>query len=169
MNPDVIVIGSGFGGAITACRLAEKGYKVLILERGRRWDKTTYPSKNEDPDVWLWSHDHPERTNGWLDLRIFPDMSVIQGAGVGGGSLIYASVSVEAPPKVFAAGWPQEITYGELKPYYDAVKTFLNVQQLPRNQWNPRTHLMRDAAFQARGHRRLLRSQPGLRSGASAG
>jgi cholesterol oxidase len=43
MDFDVIVIGSGFGGAITACRLAEANYKVLVLERGRRWDKTSYP------------------------------------------------------------------------------------------------------------------------------
>jgi cholesterol oxidase len=146
MRPDVIVIGSGFGGAITACRLAEKGYKVLILERGRRWDKNTYPSKNKDPEAWLWSHAHPERKNGWLDFRIFPDMSVMQCAGVGGGSLIYANISVEAPAKVFAAGWPLEITYAELKPYYDIVKSFMNVRQLPSNQWNPRTHLMKEAA-----------------------
>ena len=59
MNYDVIVIGSGFGGAITSCRLAEAGYKVLILERGRRWDKTTYPRELEDP--WIWNHKRPLR------------------------------------------------------------------------------------------------------------
>ena len=70
MSFDVIVIGSGFGGAITACRLAEAGYKVLILERGRRWDKTNYPRKPEDP--WTWSDTHPERQNGWaLPLIVF--------------------------------------------------------------------------------------------------
>jgi cholesterol oxidase len=52
MDCDVLVIGSGFGGAITACRLAEKGAKVRVLERGRRWDKTTYPRKPEDD--WIW-------------------------------------------------------------------------------------------------------------------
>ncbi|HEX4947220.1 MAG TPA: FAD-dependent oxidoreductase, partial [Blastocatellia bacterium] len=80
MNFDVIVIGSGFGGAISACRLAEAGYKVLILERGRRWDKNTYPSvTNRD---WIWSNEAPELLNGWSDLRVFPNMSVIQGAAV---------------------------------------------------------------------------------------
>ena len=49
MDFDAIVIGSGFGGAITACRLAEAGYKVLILERGRRWDKTNYPRQPRGP------------------------------------------------------------------------------------------------------------------------
>src|SRR5258708_24036329 len=92
MDFDVIVIGSGFGGAITACRLAEKGYKkILILERGRRWDKTTYPRGPEDP--WVWNHEHHESENGWLDLRIFEHMSVAQGADVVGGSLIYSNTS----------------------------------------------------------------------------
>lgn len=144
MDFDVIVIGSGFGGAITGCRLAERGYKVLILERGRKWDKDSYP--RNAGDAWLWNYENPERDNGWLDLRIFPNMAVAQGAGVGGGSLIYANVSVEAPEAAFTSGWPKEITYAELKPYYDAVKKFMNVQQMPANQFNPRTHLMKEAA-----------------------
>jgi cholesterol oxidase len=53
MGFDVIVIGSGYGGAIAGCRLAEGGYKVLILERGRRWDKSNYPRKPED--MWIWN------------------------------------------------------------------------------------------------------------------
>ncbi len=144
MDFDVIVIGSGFGGAITACRLAEKGYTVLILERGRKWDKDSYPRGATDP--WLWEYEHPERNNGWLDLRIFPNMTVAQGAGVGGGSLIYANISVEAPPAAFVSGWPQEITLAEMKPYYQAVKKFMNVREMPANQWNPRTHIMKEAA-----------------------
>lgn len=149
MNFDVIVIGSGFGGAITACRLAEAGYRVLILERGRRWDKTNYPRKPEDP--WIWSQMEPERKNGWLDLRCFPHMTVAQGAAVGGGSLIYANISCEAPREVFSTGWPPEITYDELKPYYDAVAAFMNVQKIPTGQWTPRMKLMKEAA-EAIGH-----------------
>src|SRR5262249_59765745 len=124
MNYDVIVIGSGFGGAISGCRLAEAGYRVLILERGRRWDKNTYPREPVDP--WVWSNEHPELENGWLDLRVFPNMAVAQGAAVGGGSLIYASVSVKAPSTVFDSGWPSEITAAELDPYYDRVARFMN-------------------------------------------
>ena len=71
---DVIVIGSGFGGAITACRLAQSGYNTLVLERGRRWDKSNFPREPED--AWLWDHDRPESNNGWLDLRMFPGMAV---------------------------------------------------------------------------------------------
>ena len=114
MPYDVIVIGSGFGGAITACRLAEKGAKVLILERGRRWETKDYPRDLDD--AWLYDPQEPHKQNGWVDFRYFGDMSVAMGAGVGGGSLIYANVSIEAKPWLFKKGWPQEITYKELKP-----------------------------------------------------
>ncbi len=145
MDFDVIVIGSGFGGAITACRLAEKGYKrILILERGRRWDRTTYPRRPEDP--WVWNHEHPESENGWLDLRVFEHMSIAQGAGVGGGSLIYANISCEPRPDIFQNGWPKEITYEELKPHYDVVAKFMNVKAVPTNQWPIRTQLMKEAS-----------------------
>jgi cholesterol oxidase len=110
MDYDAIVIGSGFGGAVTACRLAEAGMSVLVLERGRRWKE--YPRTLQDP--WLWDVHHPERFNGWLDLRVFPNMTVAQGAGVGGGSLIYANISTEAPASSFDVGWPAEITYSAL-------------------------------------------------------
>src|SRR6516162_3744659 len=106
MDYDVIVIGSGFGGAITGCRLAETGYRVLILERGREWTyqekmANSFPRLGSKIDTWVWDSDHPERSNGWFELRVFPTMTVAQGAGVGGGSLVYANVSVEAPPSVF--------------------------------------------------------------------
>lgn len=141
---DVIVVGSGFGGAVMACRLAGKGARVLVLERGRRWRVEDYPSVSRDN--WLWDEDEPERQNGWLDFRWFGDMSVAMGAGVGGGSLIYANVSIEAPPETFAEGWPEAIDYQSLKPYYDEVGRMLAVAPLPRNQWTPRTRLMREAA-----------------------
>jgi cholesterol oxidase len=169
---DVVVIGSGFGGAITACRLAESGYKVLILERGRRWiapkyhepgssNATPYPRKPEDP--WIWSNTCPERLNGWADFRVYPHMTVVQGAGVGGGSLIYANISAEADPSVFANGWPSGIRYSVIKPYYAAVATMMNVQQIPRNQWNGRTILMEDAANQAGYSQRFQRLELAVR------
>jgi cholesterol oxidase len=147
-----IVIGSGFGGAITACRLAEAGIKVVILERGRRWDNksregvSAYPEPGVLDDRWVWDQENPELFNGWLDLRMFGGMSVAQGAAVGGGSLIYASISVEAPDVVFKRGWPAEINKTELQPHYDAVAAFMNVQPLPENQWNPRIRLMKEGA-----------------------
>ncbi|MFO1093290.1 MAG: NAD(P)-binding protein [Planctomycetaceae bacterium] len=80
---DAIVIGSGFGGAITACRLAEAGYKVCILERGRRWSHDAAHADFFPRDLaesrWLWRDDDPAKFHGWLDLRVFPNMSVAQG------------------------------------------------------------------------------------------
>jgi len=141
---DVIVIGSGFGGAIAARRLAEKGMRVLVLERGRRWDPPTYPRK--PGDAWIYSHDKPERHNGWLDMRFFKHMTVAQAAGVGGGSLTYSSVALEANPNVFAQGWPAEITYAELKPYYDTVAKEMNLQVVPDGQLTRRFKIAREAA-----------------------
>lgn len=141
---DVIVIGSGFGGAITACRLAEKGMRVLVLERGRRWEPKNYPRK--PTDAWVFSDSHPARFNGWMDMRFFRRMAVAQAAGVGGGSLSYSSVAVEASPDVFTKGWPAEITYAELKPWYDKVAREMNLQVVPDNQLTHRFKLAREAA-----------------------
>ncbi len=148
MDFDVIVIGSGFGGAVTSCRLGQAGYRVLVLERGRRWGPQPghTPFPREPNDDWLWRYDAPERHPGWLDLRCFPHMTVAQGAGVGGGSLIYANVSVEAPAKTFRAPWPAEITYDTLKPHYDRVKNWMDVGEVPKTQWTPRMNLVQDAA-----------------------
>lgn len=144
MDFDVIVIGSGFGGAVSACRLAEQGRRVLVLERGRRWAPHEYPSvSNRD---WLWLEHHPERFHGWLDLRLFGDMSVAAGCGVGGGSLIYANASIDARPEVFAQGWPAEITWDELQPYSARVAQMLAPAHLPERQWTARTRLMQEAA-----------------------
>ena len=143
-NVDVLIIGSGFGGSVMACRMAEKGSQVVVLERGRRWLPEAYPSVSQRD--WFWDEDEPEKQNGWLDFRYFGDMSIATGAGVGGGSLIYANVSIEARPEAFAHGWPEAIDYTTLKPHYDTTGVMLNVQELPANQWTARTHLMKEGA-----------------------
>jgi cholesterol oxidase len=144
MDFDAIVIGSGFGGAVAACRLAEAGYRVLVLERGRRWDRKTYPRKQDDP--WWWSNDRPERWNGWLDLRVFRHVAVAQGAAVGGGSLIYANISAVPAREAFAWGWPDEITWETMAPHYETVGQVMNVQAVPDGQWPKRMQMMRKAA-----------------------
>jgi cholesterol oxidase len=141
---DVVVVGSGFGGSIVASRLAQRGMKVLVLERGRRWTPAEYPRKLTDP--WFYSLRTPETRHGWLDLRFFKNMIVAQAAGVGGGSLAYSSVHLEAHPSCFDRGWPAEISYAELKPYYDQVAQELNLQRLPDGQLTARFRLTRDAA-----------------------
>ena len=141
---DVIFIGSGFGGAVTACRLAEKGMKVLVLERGRRWKRQEFPSvTNQD---YIWDRHRPEKRNGWFDFRVFKDMTVVQGAGVGGGSLVYANISIEARDELFNQGWPPEITVRELRPYYDRVTKMLTLCKLPANQLTRRFQIMKEGA-----------------------
>ena len=143
MDFDAIVIGSGFGGAVSACRLAQAGYRVLMLERGRRWDKSNYPSTS---GLWWWSQQNPERWNGWTDLRVFPTMAVAQGAAVGGGSLIYANISAVPKKDIFKDGWPKEITWEALEPHYKTVGEVMDVRPVPNNQWPKRMRLMREAA-----------------------
>lgn len=141
---DAVVVGSGFGGSVVACRLAAKGVKVLVLERGRRWTPAEYPRK--PGDAWTYDPRRPEKRNGWLDLRFFKKMIVAQAAGVGGGSLAYSSVVLEPPPSCFERGWPPEITYAALKPHYDTVAQVLNLQTIPDGQLTARVTLTREAA-----------------------
>ena len=145
---DVVVIGSGFGGAVAACRLAEAGSTVLVLERGRRWKRQEYPSVSRDD--WIWDDDNPHQANGWFDIRLFNTISTVAGAGVGGGSLHYANVLINATPDLFEDGWPEEITFAELnETYYPKVDAVLKPQLLPRNQWSNHTKLLQEAAKKA--------------------
>ena len=154
---DAIVIGSGFGGAVSSCRLAEAGMRVLVLERGRRWSPETFPRRPGDP--WIWDQARPEKRNGWLDFRLQQGVSVAQGAGVGGGSLIYANVLVDARPDLFEEGWPPEITYDALKPHYARVEAMLKPRTVPERQSTARFALVQRAAA-ATGHHARFRPMP---------
>jgi cholesterol oxidase len=126
---DAIVVGSGFGGGIAACRLAEAGQRVAVLERGRRWAPEDFPKKPADAPAALW---HPKlNPHGLFDLRLMKDLSVVTAAGVGGGSLVYANVQLRAPADVFASGWPRAIDREELDPYYDRTEEALLPMQTP--------------------------------------
>lgn len=144
MDFDAIIIGSGFGGSVSACRLAEAGYRVLVLERGRRWDAKTYPRR--DADAWWWSNEAPEQWNGWLDLRLFNNIAVAQGAAVGGGSHIYANISAVPDQSLFEEGWPPEITWERMRPLYETVGRVMDVKSLPDNQRSNKFSLVQDAA-----------------------
>ncbi|HEY0007013.1 MAG TPA: GMC family oxidoreductase [Pyrinomonadaceae bacterium] len=141
---DAVVIGSGFGGAVSALRLSEGGYRVLVLERGRRWQRHEYPSVTRSD--WLWDEAHPERTNGWLDIRNHGNISTVAGAGVGGGSLHFANVVIDAYEDFFRAGWPPEINFEVLAPYYQKVSDVLHPRKIPPNQLSNRTKLLKEAA-----------------------
>jgi cholesterol oxidase len=142
---DVIVIGSGFGGAVAACRLADSGARVLVLERGRRWVQDEYP--REPKDAWIYEHTNPEKYNGWLDVRFYRGMSVVQGAGVGGGSQCYSSVLLKANADCFDQGWVPELTYQELLPYYEKVSQMLSVTPIPDSQYTYRHKLLHQTAY----------------------
>ena len=126
---DAIVVGSGFGGGIAACRLAEAGRSVCVLERGRRFAPHDFIDRPEQLPDLLWH----ERANpgGMFDVRLLRDVTVITAAGVGGGSLVYANVQLRAPADVFATGWPAAITRDALDPWYDRTEEALEPRTTP--------------------------------------
>jgi cholesterol oxidase len=118
---DAIVVGSGFGGAVATCRLAQAGIDVALIERGRRFAPGTFPRHRTRPDLQHW------RRGGTYDVRHLDDMLVVQGVGYGGGSLIYANVQIRPPADVFDRGWPPEYSRAALDPYYDLVGYMLDI------------------------------------------
>jgi cholesterol oxidase len=127
---DVVVVGSGFGGGVTACRMAEQGLRVCVLERGRRFGPGDFPDRPDQAPLAFW---HPTlNPGGMLDLRLMTDLAVITAAGVGGGSLVYANVQLRAPASVFEGPpWPDAITLEELDRYYDRTEEALEPRETP--------------------------------------
>ncbi|MFJ9565367.1 GMC family oxidoreductase N-terminal domain-containing protein [Streptomyces fuscichromogenes] len=128
---DVIVVGSGFGGSVTALRLTEKGYTVGVLEAGRRFTRESLPKNSWDIKNYLWA---PQLgCYGIQRIHLLGNVMVLAGAGVGGGSLNYAN-TLYIPPKPFFED-PQwrDITdwQEELKPYYDQAQRMLGVRLNP--------------------------------------
>ncbi len=139
---DVVVIGSGFGGSVAALRLTEKGYRVAVLEAGRRFDETTYPETSWRLRRFLWA----PRLGcfGIQRISLLKDVMVLSGAGVGGGSLVYANTLYEPLPPFFADRQWAHITdwRAELAPYYDQAERMLGVVPNP-------THTPSDVEMQA--------------------
>ncbi|WP_333763692.1 GMC family oxidoreductase [Streptomyces sp. IBSBF 2390] len=128
---DVIVVGSGFGGSVSALRLTEKGYRVGVLEAGRRFTRDSLPKNSWDLRNYLWA---PRLGMfGIQRIHLLGNVMVLAGAGVGGGSLNYAN-TLYVPPKPFFDD-PQwrDITdwEEELKPYYDQARRMLGVRLNP--------------------------------------
>lgn len=129
---DYVIIGSGFGGSVGALRLTEKGYSVLVLEQGKRFRDQDFATTNWQFWKYLWAP--PLRSFGVLQLSPFKDVFVLHGAGVGGGSLGYASVSMQPTEPTFAEeGWNQPIAWGDaLRPFYQVARRMLGVATNPR-------------------------------------
>lgn len=147
---DVVVVGSGFGGAVVSARLAQAGRSVCLLERGRRWAPGEYPRSFSQVQRGVWD---PPRAYGFLDYRVFPRIDVIQGAGVGGGSLHYFNVQLRAPEQIFERPeWPAALTRSLLDPYYDRVHSVVESAPLvpPAGESMPsRTIAFHDAAVRS--------------------
>ncbi|MCG8419959.1 MAG: GMC family oxidoreductase [Proteobacteria bacterium] len=125
---DVVVIGSGFGGAIAASRLAQGGMSVAILERGRRWQNSDFPRTIGQVSESFWTRG---KYHGFLEYRAFKRIDVIQGVGVGGGSLHYFNVNLRPPAAIFDRGrWPERISRPTMDPYYELVEQMLESQPL---------------------------------------
>jgi cholesterol oxidase len=129
---DWVIIGSGFGGSVAALRLAERGYRVLVLERGRRFDDQDFPHTNWNLRRYLWAP--LLRCFGFLEITPFRDVVVLHASGVGGGSLGYAGVLLEPEPATFATpAWSRHGDWGaRLRPHYDTARRMLGVARNPR-------------------------------------
>lgn len=141
---DAIVIGTGFGGAVAACRLAQAGLNVGIIERGRRYRRQGFP--RELAEGWLWPVDR-----GLFDIRMLGKVIAVQAAGLGGGSLVYSNVHLRAPQFVFENGWPGGYSRAALNPYYDLVAYMLDIAPITSARFNPlppKARLMEQAARQ---------------------
>ncbi|MFF4035241.1 GMC oxidoreductase [Streptomyces sviceus] len=128
---DVIVVGSGFGGSVTALRLTEKGYRVGVLEAGRRFTRETLPRNSWDLKNYLWA---PKLGMfGIQRIHLLGNVMVLAGAGVGGGSLNYANTLYVPPQPFFEDPQWRDITdwQEELKPYYDQARRMLGVRLNP--------------------------------------
>jgi cholesterol oxidase len=134
---DFVIVGSGFGGAVAALRLTEKGHQVVIIEEGKRWRPEDFPKTNWNLRKYLWlPHWH---CFGIQRIDYLGDVVVLRGAGVGGGSLVYANTLIVPPDAAFASGWPEGFRE-RLHPHYRTVQRMLGATPPPR-LWPAEEHL----------------------------
>jgi cholesterol oxidase len=158
---EAIVIGSGFGGGISACRLSKRWPgRVMVLERGKRYPMGSFPRAPHDFANNFWNvqnlkeeqRPRPRKmqnaeAHGLFDVRNFRHMDVVLSAGLGGGSLIYANVFLEPPDHVFDERWPANTKKAALAPYYAIAKEVLGSRPIPRNG-DPRREITRTRLFE---------------------
>jgi cholesterol oxidase len=132
-DTDVVVVGSGFGGSVTALRLAEKGYGVVVMEAGRRFGADDFPRTNWNVRKFLWQPRLGMR--GIQRLTLLRDVLVLSGAGVGGGSLVYANTLYRPPPAFFTdPQWGHIADWAtELDAAYDQAGRMLGVNDYDRD------------------------------------
>lgn len=129
---DYVVIGSGFGGSVSALRLSEKGYKVLVIEKGKWFDKKEdFPKTNWNLRKWMW---YPKLgLKGMFQLHFFRHVAVLNGVAVGGGSIVYANTLPIPKKSFFESGeWKGLRDWeNELAPHYETAKKMLGASKHP--------------------------------------
>ena len=141
---DFLIIGSGFGGSVSALRLAEKGYTVAVIEAGKRYRTEDFPKSNWNIFKYLWIP--LLRCFGILRISLLSDVLILSGSGVGGGSLGYANTLLEPPDAFFND--PQWAEMGDwktiLRPKYQTAKKMLGVTR--SEKLYPADELLRELA-----------------------
>ncbi|MBU1342289.1 MAG: GMC family oxidoreductase N-terminal domain-containing protein [Proteobacteria bacterium] len=128
---DYIVIGSGFGGSVSALRLSEKGYRVGVLEKGKEWKTTDFPKTNWNIKKYLWLP--AIGCYGYQMLTMVKHAWIVHGGGVGGGSLVYANQLLIPPDEVFESkDWCIENAKEKLTAHYETARKMLGVNQCPQ-------------------------------------
>ena len=124
---DFVVIGSGFGGSVAALRLAEKGYRVLVLERGKRYRDEDFPRTNWNLRRFVWMP--ALRCFGIMQFTTLKGVLILHGSGVGGGSLVYGNVLMEPDDRLFQApAWRDLADWKSvLRPHYATARRMLGV------------------------------------------
>ena len=128
---DWVIVGSGFGGSVSALRLAEKGYSVLVLEKGGRWAQEDFPTTNWNLKRWLWIPGIGFR--GFFKMTFLRHVTALSGVGVGGGSLVYAN-TLPIPGSAFfkAKSWERLADWQtELEPHYVTARRMLGAALNP--------------------------------------
>jgi cholesterol oxidase len=128
---DFVIIGSGFGGSVSALRLAEKGYRVLVVEKGKRWNKADFADTNWDVKRWLWKPEVGLR--GIFQMSFLRHITILHGVGVGGGSLVYANtLPTPSDPFFAASSWAHLADWKrELAPHYATARRMLGATPNP--------------------------------------
>ena len=141
---DFIVIGSGFGGSVSAHRLVEKGYRVAVMEMGRRWTPDSLPRTSWSIHRWFWRPKLGLR--GFFNMRFFRHATIFHGCAVGGGSITYASTLLAPPEKVWEAGcWTGLADWkAEMPKHYETAARMLGVTE--NRILGPADYLLKKAA-----------------------
>jgi len=141
---DYIVIGSGFGGSVTAHRLTEKGYRVAVMEMGRRWTPQNMPTTNWL--IWRWIWRPRMALRGFFNMEIFRHVVILHGCAVGGGSITYANTLLAPPNSVWENGsWATLADWkGEMPRHYETAVRMLGVTE--NRILGPADHILKRAA-----------------------